>query len=208
MKFFGNCSVIPRFPSPFPKGRGQGVGFGGNARFTVTAWQLPLPFLKGEGSGVGFGGSYNYKNVAKLARCKPHPLPLPFGKGEGSRSSSFSMTLLRLRVRCCASKMQSGSKTRFCSKDHASASEMHAAWSQQARQQVPRRGTLAPIRANEGGGFTAWLSETPPLAPPLWERGGEVEMLARQRETPPLAPPLWERGGEVASLSLCIVHSA
>ena len=72
-----------QLPLPFLKGEGLGVGFGGNARCTVTAWQLPLPFPKGEGLGVGFGGSYNYKNVAKLARCTPHPRPLPFGKGEG-----------------------------------------------------------------------------------------------------------------------------
>ncbi len=129
------------------------------------------------------------------------------------------MTLQRLRVCSCASKMQSGSKTRFCSKDHASASEMHAAWSQQARQQVPRRGTLAPIRANEGGGCTAWLRETPPLAPsPLGKgRGGGgctawlSLCIVLCLQTPPLTPPLWERGGEVEDAlpgrhcALCIV---
>ena len=48
------------------------------------------PLVKGEGSGMAFLYSYNYKNVAQLARCKPHPQPLPFGKGEASWNLSLN----------------------------------------------------------------------------------------------------------------------
>ncbi len=103
-------------------------------------------------------------------------LPLPFVKGEGRRPPSFSMTLLRLRVCSCASNMQSGSKTRFCSKDHASASKMHAAWSQQARQQVPRRGTLAPFPPHEGRGCAPGRGKPHPQPLPFGKGEGKLRM--------------------------------
>jgi glycosyltransferase involved in cell wall biosynthesis len=58
----------------------------------------------------------------------------------------------------------------------------------------------APIGSADSEG-----TQTPPLTPPLCERGGEVETLSEcnaGEQTPPLAPPLCERGGEVILLSV------
>ncbi len=58
----------------------------------------------------------------------------------------------------------------------------------------------APIGSADSEG-----TQTPPLTPPLCERGGEVETLSEcnaGEQTPPLAPPLCERGGEVMLLSV------
>ena len=58
----------------------------------------------------------------------------------------------------------------------------------------------APIGGGDSEG-----TQTPPLTPPLCERGGEVETLSEcnaSEQTPPLAPPLCERGGEVMLLSV------
>jgi len=58
----------------------------------------------------------------------------------------------------------------------------------------------APIGGGDSEG-----TQTPPLAPPLCERGGEVETLSEcnaGEQTPPLAPPLCKRGGEVVLLSV------
>ena len=55
------------------------------------------------------------------------------------------------------------------------------------------------------GGADSERTQTPPLTPPLCERGGEVETLSEcdaGEQTPPLTPPLCERGGEVVLLSV------
>jgi len=61
----------------------------------------------------------------------------------------------------------------------------------------------APIGSADSEG-----TQTPPLTPPLCERGGEVETLSEcnaGEQTPPLTPPLCERGGEVETIVLLSV---